>query len=90
MQHAKNCTRHTHTQTKLYYNSIHRHAGNTQTKLYHDSIHGHIDKPQTINSTMTDRDTDGRTEFSSLERVCVRCSILKTVPQTYTHRQTTD
>jgi len=32
----------------------------------------------------TDRQTDGRTEFSSLDRVCIACSAVKTNTHMYT------
>jgi len=31
----------------------------------------------TISSRLTDRQTDGRTEYSSLDRVCIPCSSVK-------------
>jgi len=33
----------------------------------------------------TDRQTDGQTEFSSLDRVCIPCSAVKTESWSYTH-----
>jgi len=29
---------------------------------------------------LTDRQTDGQTEFSSLDRVCIPCSTVKSIP----------